>query len=208
VLGDSLKQEIKRKLFHMLGGVYLLVYALLPRRQALIYLAGLGVVIIVAESIRLLRPGVNAWFMERLGSLARAAEARHVSGIFWTWLGCWLTMVVFSRRRIVLPALGFLVFGDAAAALIGKGIGKHHWPGHPHKSFEGSAAFAIAALICGLYFLPFWVVLPAALITAWIETRRLPWNDNFWIPLAGAACLRIFSWIMESRISASIHGLR
>lgn len=190
-----MKQEIKRKLFHMLGGIYLLAYAWLPRYQALFYLAGVGLAVAFVESLRLLRPEVNAWLMERFGSITRSDEKRHFSGVFWTWLGCWLTMVVFVQPKIVLPALAFLIFGDAAAALAGKALGKHHWPGRPNKSFEGSAAFALVSLFCGLYFLPFWIVLPAALITAWVESRRLLWNDNFWIPLIAAASLSFFTWV-------------
>src|SRR5438552_2984624 len=123
----NLSTEIKRKAFHHLSLIYLALYWALPRLVSLwfflIVLAVLGGI----EFIRVRRPEVNAWFLEKFGGIHREAEIMQPSGIFWTLLGCWLTMLVFTNKRIVVPALGFLVFGDTAAALGGKKWGKKHW---------------------------------------------------------------------------------
>jgi dolichol kinase len=100
-------------------------------------------------------------------------------------------MLIFVRRDIVLAALGFMIFGDFAAALVGKAWGRHPWPGRPGKSIEGTAAFALAAMAVGLWFLPPHIVIISALAAAWLESYRLPWDDNLWIPLISGACMNL-----------------
>ena len=118
------------------------------------------------------------------------------SGIFWTCLGCWLTMLVFTNKRIVLPALGFLAFGDAAAALAGKKWGKRTWEKSPTKTYEGTGAFALVSMIWGVLFLRWPVALLGGLWGAWVESRPLLWNDNLWIPLLSGAGLSVLNLIL------------
>src|SRR5437762_2696510 len=109
--------EMKRKVFHNLALIYMLMYALLPRGAVLWILFFCLVLVSVVEFLRLRRPELNAKFLALFGGIHRQAEITGPSGIFWTLLGSWLTMVFFTNKRIVLPALGFMVFGDTLAAL-------------------------------------------------------------------------------------------
>jgi dolichol kinase len=184
-------KEYKRKFFHMFCLIYVALYILLPRVSCLQTMGALGLLIVLLEWARLGNANFNAWVWDRFGGLAREWEKNGVSGLFWTWLGSFLTMVIFPQRDVVLAALGFMIFGDAAAALVGKLWGRHPWPGRPGKTMEGSAAFAIAAAAAGLIFLPPLPVIISALVVAGIESLRLPVDDNLWIPIVSAACLRI-----------------
>jgi dolichol kinase len=195
----NLKAEIKRKTFHLLTGIYILIYGLLPRWGAL-WLLGLGLLAIgAAEWLRLRRPEINAWCLKKFAAIHRESEVMNYSGVFWSLLGCWLTMVIFTSKRIVLPALGFLVFGDAVAALGGQRWGKHFWKFNRTKSWEGSGCFALVSLVWTLFFLRWPVAILGALSGAWIEARPWPYNDGLWLPVLGGAALSILNLVLGRR---------
>ena len=188
--------EIKRKMFHHLSLLYMAIYWLIPREIALALLGVVLILLSVTEFFRLRRPEINAWFLQKFGGIHRESEVMAPSGIFWTLLGSWLTMLVFTNKRIVLPALGFLVFGDAVAALGGKKWGKHVWEKNPNKTLEGSACFAAVSALWALLFVRWPVAILGGLSGAWIEARPLPWNDNFWIPLLSGAALSVLNLVL------------
>jgi dolichol kinase len=185
--------ELKRKIVHNLSLVYLLMYWVLPRWIAVGILTAALIVTGSVEFIRLRRPEVNAWFLKKFGGIHRESEVLHPSGIYWTLLGAWLTMLIFTSRRIVIPALGFLVFGDTAAALGGQRWGEHPWKKNPRKTIEGSVCFAVAAIGWALLFVRWPVAILSGLFAAWIESLSMPWNDNLWIPVLGGVVLSILN---------------
>jgi len=159
----------------------------------------LGLVLLVlggVEFVRLRRPEVNAWFLAKFGGIHRESEVMSPSGIFWTLLGSWLTMVVFTNKKIVLPALGFLVFGDTMAALGGQKWGAHHWTANPAKTWEGSGCFAAVSAFWAVFFVRWPVAILGALGGAWVEAQPFRWNDNFWVPLLGGATLSVLNLVL------------
>ncbi len=192
----SLKNELKRKAFHHLALLYLIFYWLLPRSVCVLLLGIVFVLLAITEFLRVRRPEINAWFLGKFGGIHRESEVLNFSGIYWTLLGCWATMLIFTNWRIVMPALGFLVFGDTAAALCGKKWGKHKWSQSPDKSKEGTAAFALVAAAWALLFVKWPVAVAGAAAGAWIELKKLPGNDNLWIPLLSAAALSVFNLVL------------
>jgi dolichol kinase len=190
------RNEIKRKVFHHLTLIYMALYAFSPRWLAL-GLLGISLLIVGAlEFLRLRRPEINAWFLARFEGIHRESEIMHVSGIFWTLLGSWLTMLVFDNRRIVLPALGFLAFGDAAAALGGQKWGRHPWPKNAKKTIEGSLSFLVVSIAWAKLFLRWPVAVIGAVVGALVESRVWPWNDNLWIPLLSGAALSVLNLVL------------
>jgi dolichol kinase len=178
--------EIKRKIFHHLSLVYLFLYALLPRWLSIPFLGLVLALVGALEFLRLRRPEINAWLIGKFGGIHRESEVMSPSGIFWTLLGCWLTMIIFVDKLIGVTGIGYLVFGDTAAALVGKIWGRHPWKKNPTKTMEGSAAFAGISLLWGLLMVRPHGALVGALFTAWVESLSMRVNDNLWIPLAGA----------------------
>ncbi len=172
------------------------IYWLAPRWFSMAFLGLVLAVLGGIEFIRLRRPEVNAWFLKKFGEIHREGEVMSPSGVFWTLLGCWLTMVIFTNKKIVLPALGFLIFGDTAAALGGQKWGKHHWPKNPVKTLEGSACFAAVSAAWALLFVRWPVAILGALSAAWIEARPFPYNDGLWIPLLSGAALSVLNLMM------------
>jgi dolichol kinase len=192
----ELAREIKRKIFHHLSLIYLGLYWFTPRWFVLSLLFVVLLVMIVIEFLRLRRPELNAWLLGRFGGIHREAEVLSLSGIFWTLLGAWLTMAIFTNKKIVLPALGFLVFGDTAAALVGKKWGKRPWANNPGKTMEGSAAFALVSMGWAFLFLRWPVAILGGLTGALIETRAFRWNDNFWIPILSGLILSVLNLVL------------
>ncbi len=188
--------EIKRKAFHHLALLYMAIYWLTPRMFSVLFLGLILVLVGVIEFIRLRRPEINVRFLAKFEGMYRESEILLPSGIFWTLLGSWLTMVVFTNKRIVLPALGFLVFGDTLAALGGKKWGKRPWPKNPAKTLEGSAGFAVVSALWALLFVRWPVAILGALSGAWLEARPMPYNDNLWVPLLSGAALSVLNLVL------------
>jgi dolichol kinase len=203
--------EIKRKLFHNLSLIYIAIYWVCPRTVSLfIFGAGLAAATVV-EFIRLRRPEVNAWLIQKFGGIHRPHEIMHRSGIFWTLFGVWITILAFTNKAIVLSALGFLALGDTAAALGGKKWGKHPWPTNPTKTYEGSVCFVVVSTFWGILFLRPHIAFMGAIGAALIESRwqstqlepctwrlpgtniPIPGNDNFWIPFGSGVILSLLN---------------
>src|SRR5687768_12023396 len=109
--------EIKRKVFHHLTLVYILVYMVVPRWVSVWLFGAILLAVGTIEFLRLRRPELNAWLLEKFKDISRESEIMSPSGIFWGLLGSWLTMLIFTNPKIVVAAIGFLTFGDAAASL-------------------------------------------------------------------------------------------
>jgi dolichol kinase len=202
----ALPSEIKRKLFHHLSVVYLLVYILLPRWASLWLFFVVLLVLGAVEFIRIRRPEVNAWFLGHFAGVHRTSEILRPSGIFWTLLGSWLTMLIFVSKPVVIVALGYLAFGDTMAAVCGQRFGTKHWSdkwkGNPEKTIAGSIAFAATAILWSVLFLRIFPAVLSGLVTAFIESRRLSLNDNLWVPLLAAVSIGLIYGASRARIPA------
>jgi dolichol kinase len=118
----------------------------------------------------------------------RPSEHRHL-----VWPVHHLTAVATLLAYCVAPpvaatAVGYLVFGDAAAALVGRRWGRHRYGA---KSLEGSAACAGICLGLGALLLPQHpaAVAAGAITATLVEALPLPFDDNWTMPLAAAAVL-------------------
>ncbi|MBI5597569.1 MAG: hypothetical protein HY928_15875 [Elusimicrobia bacterium] len=193
-MSGSMSQELARKAFHFLCLVYLAFYHWQGRGRVLAALGAWVAVVAAVEAVRLSRPGVNAFLLRSFGGIHRKEEEGKVSGIVWTSAGCWLTFACFGARpQTVDGALLMLAFGDAAAALVGKSLGRHVFEFRgKRKSLEGSAACLAACAACALAAgFPPGAALASGLAATAVELAA-PWpDDNFWLPLAAAAVLSV-----------------
>jgi glycerol-3-phosphate acyltransferase PlsY len=183
--------EIKRKLFHMLIVIYVVAYWFLPRLFVLQWLLIAIILVILIEALRLSAPPFNQWLLFTLGGVHREEEANQLSGLVWTILGSFLTMLIFSNKQIVMASLLYLAFGDALAALVGRRHGRNVIAGK--KTLEGSLACFGVSLVIGLIFLEFPLALAGAIVATLIEIIPWPLNDNFWMPLISATFLTLLS---------------
>ncbi|MBI4249262.1 MAG: hypothetical protein HY611_07145 [Elusimicrobia bacterium] len=195
-MDESLVLEIRRKLFHLLILGYVALYLLLGRSAAAWTLGFWALAVAFIEWLRLRSPRLNARIFKLFGAVARKEESGRLSGVVFTSWGCWLAVLFFGERpAVIVAALACLAFGDAAAALVGKTMGRHWWPSAAgrRKSLEGSAA-CFAACLCIIRaagFTPAGALAAAAVCTL-LEVLPLPLNDNLWMPLGTAAVLTAF----------------
>ncbi|MDR3048373.1 MAG: hypothetical protein LBV16_00795 [Elusimicrobiota bacterium] len=182
-----LKDELKRKGFHLLLLLYAAGYWYLPRNTVII---GLAMLIFVVGSLEFLRfkvPACNAFFCAHFKGFYRKEEIDKVSGLIGTLAGALLTIIIFQDKYMVLTSFLYLAFGDSSAALVGKTLGKHK--SFAGKSVEGSLACFCACFIVGLFLFNWLFALLGAIIAAIIEA--IPWkiNDNFWMQIINAGLL-------------------
>ncbi|MDR3306090.1 MAG: hypothetical protein LBS61_00180 [Endomicrobium sp.] len=188
------KDEIKRKAFHLLSLIYVFVYWHLPKS---IVVLGLGITIAVVallEYIRFKFPMVNDFFKSNFKGFYRSDEAAKISGLIWTLSGAFIAIVFFPNKSMVFTSLLYLAFGDTAAALVGRTIGRHKI--FTGKSLEGSFACFIVCFIIGLFLFNIQFALIGAVAAALIEA--IPWklNDNFWMQIINAGILTAISSVM------------
>lgn len=179
--------ELKRKSFHLLTLIYVFAYWSLPRTTMLWAMGILIFCVIVEEGARMRFPSFNKKILKALGGVHRESETNSVSGLPWTLSGSFFTMLLFQDKNIVLASLFYIALGDAAAALVGKRVGKRKifW----EKTLEGSLACFLVCFMIGLFFFKLPLALAGALAAAIIEL--FPWmlNDNFWMPIISAFAL-------------------
>lgn len=187
--------EVKRKTFHLLSLIYIAAYWVLPK---MLVLKGMGVVVIVVlagDIVRLRIPAFNTWILAVLGGVHRKHETNNMSGLPWTLLGSFFTILLFPDRHIVMTSFMYLALGDAFAALFGKKFGKHKLI--KNKTWEGSIACFLVCFVIGLLFLSWPLAILGAVIATVIEIVPWPLNDNFWMPLVSAAALTILVPIIK-----------
>lgn len=185
-------KECARKAFHMLSLAYLAAYWLLGYPRVLAWMAAWTALVVAAETARLYWPAFNEALFSVFAGIERPEERGRYSGIFHTTVGAFLLFLGFGGHpRIVAAAIGYVAFGDTAAALGGKLLGRRRlFSGR--KTLEGSLCCLAACLLLG------WALglgagasFSGALAATAIElvpTTRF-FNDNLWMPVGTAAVL-------------------
>jgi dolichol kinase len=158
-----------------------------------LYVLALGASIAVgADVARAYSSWVNDWIRVIFGPLMRDEELRAVgTGVTFNGATCVLVgaalLTLIFPLRVAVPVLTMTMLADAAAALVGRRVGRHPW-GSLSATVEGSAAFVatglgVMALFPALAYGPAAV---AVVVAAAIEALPLPVNDNIRVPLVAA----------------------
>jgi dolichol kinase len=186
--------HIGRKLYHLLGGIgLLLLYSIMGRDRALVLYVVLFIIVLGFDIIRLTIPAVNHFMFTRFKSFLRTNEANKLTGTSPYILGIGLSLYAFSQP-VATAAICFLAVGDVAATTIGERYGRTKIG---NKSLEGTAAFVIAALAAGVILLLIgsgtvpWVMVLGALAAAGAELLTLPINDNLVIPIVSGGVMEL-----------------
>ena len=191
--------ELRRKALHLLALVIPAGMLLLGRETAVAILVPLGAVAVVLDWARVRFAGARRVLHRVFAGMMRPEEIPPL-GAPVKLNGATMMCVAAAACAVLLPVgpaaagLAMLMVGDGAAAVVGRRVGRHRWPGSP-KSVEGTAAMAVAAFGTGLAVVA-WpgagVTVAAcavgAAVAAAVEALPIPVNDNFRVPLlAGAA---------------------
>ncbi len=189
---NYLLQEIKRKLFHLFGLVFPILYYFINKPLIIIILLVIALLVLYIDNIRHTNIQLQTIIENFFNSIMRDQERSgtlNLSGISYFISGLLLSAIFFNKK-ITIVAWLVLIISDSSAALVGKMIGK---PYIGAKSIEGSIAFLVTSIMISITtfgFLEFPATLSAIVITSaivtWIELNsdRVEINDNLSIPIS------------------------
>lgn len=201
----DLKDENIRlwRIFLRPASMFFVVLDFFMKRQAFLTLIGIVLAIFFFMDLtRLLSERINISLSKGVGrfKIYKSKEEKRFSSITLFLMGVFLTFIIFNRNTAIL-SLGFLVFGDMAAKIIGISYGKRRIFKNPlSKTVEGFLGF-MAAAVSVSYFSwvfdlhPLWISICGAIIAAIVESLPLSVDDNLSVPILSGAIMTLFKMI-------------
>lgn len=181
----SWRAELARKGVHVASSVFPLTWAfgLVGQREVVAALTAGLAVSIVLERLRRRDSAIGRWFTAWFGGMLREHESTGLTGATWI-LGAMLLCAIALPERAAISALWAGVFGDAAAALVGRAAAAR--AAERGKTWPGSVACAFASAVG-----PWWLVAATPLAALGIgiaamlaERPRFSLDDNARVAVA------------------------
>lgn len=196
----SYKQELLRKLVHLssIWMVFVMYYA--GGLPAFLFFAILSILNLIVEYARYKKvPVITPLYEALFKNMLRESNGKfRPSGSPPYLASAAVTTLLFPVPFSIISFL-CMMFGDTAAALIGRKFGKHKF--FNGKSVEGCAAFLITdwLIVTGAYFITGfnWLILVFGLagvmiaMVAELFNEELHLDDNFSIPLIVGGMFRL-----------------
>ena len=192
--------ELKRKALHLLALIIPLGIWPIGKTAAVIILGGLAAVALTADFLRVRSQRFSAAIYRYFQFMMRPEECPPVggpivlNGATWVILSATLLVAVFPLEIAISSFTTFMI-ADAAAAIVGRGIGRRHWR-HTTRTVEGSSAFLVIGLAVMLLFgwTPFWISFLAVFAGTAAEIPSRPLNDNIRVPLVIAIVIYVLQY--------------
>ena len=176
--------ELTRKMVHIgSGNVILLAWWLNISRTVIVSAAIIAAVIAVTSYIIPILPSIESVGRKSFGTLFYAISMGILAGYFW-----------LNTPQYAVIGILVMAWGDGMAAIIGQRFGQHKYQlGGISKSWEGSSAMAIAALIVtgsilliieGNRWQTWTIAIVVALVATILEAFSKLGVDNLTVPLA------------------------
>ena len=181
--------ELRRKTFHILGGIVLtlLIYYDILKSWEVLLINGAGIIISAIYTIYDIP--IISYFMNRY-------EREHLrkkfpgKGVIYLFLAVFFMMLMFEKS-IVLAGIMIWTFGDSLSAAVGKHYGRIKHPFNDERLIEGTIAGIIGGSIAASIFVYWPYAIIASVISMSIES--LDWkiykdtfDDNFFVPVVGS----------------------
>jgi dolichol kinase len=204
------RYEFARKAIHLSSLLIPLIYWHIGRKQALLILAPVTAGFFLVDVSKHFVPFLSTWYHATFGTMLRHHELNrerlHLNGATWITLAAF-ALIAFFPKTIAVAAFAMVSVSDTIAALAGKKFGRHRFG---QKSFEGSLAFFVSALLV-VALIP-GLLLPVGIVMAVVGTitealvlkiGSFRIDDNFSVPLAGAvAGLFCYIWFFPEALNA------
>ena len=190
-MSKDLNFEKKRKIFHVSGLIFPLIYLFLSKFQLLLALFLIIAITIVFDTSRHYNPKIKLLVDRFFSNIMREAEQSgtfKLSGLSYMLAGLFLSALLFPKDLAIASWL-VLIIADPVATLVGMKIGTKEFYG---KTLEGSCAFLAAAIFISImtYFFigfntSFFVIILSCLSTTALEffAKKINVDDNLLIPL-------------------------
>jgi len=200
--------EIARKAIHLCSLSIPIVYYFVSKTTALTILIPIAVLFGLSDIARLLHPPTGRLYEKYFGFLLRSHErndrGRRLNGATYVLLSAAVCIWLFPKV-IVITAFTILIVSDSFAALIGRKFGKHRFMG---KSFEGSSAFFLSALVVvavapKISYLPaeYFIGIVAAVLGAVVEAMPSIIDDNLTIPIS----ISLAMWLLYDTLLPAVN---
>jgi dolichol kinase len=181
--------EIRRKVFHIIGGIILssAIYFDMLRAWMILLIVGFGLIISLIYSLYDI-PFID-YFLKRY-------ERPHLrkkfpgKGVIYIFLAAFIMMLIFEKD-IVIAGIMIWTFGDSMSAVVGKHYGRIRHPLNSERLIEGTIAGIIAGGVAASFFVHWPYAFIASTISMSIESLdwrlyRETFDDNLFVPLIGA----------------------
>ncbi|NMB39090.1 MAG: hypothetical protein GX994_05905 [Firmicutes bacterium] len=207
-------KELSRKAYHLMAclSVFILVFAFNEWYLAVLAVILLASLVYIILPLASLNPKLKKLSIGR----GRFTEVLKQASYFFLTVSLLIAIIwglLGSTYKIhIIIGLMILGVGDAAAALVGKRFGKHHFKFplfDSNKTIEGSAAMAIATFV-GVFLIlivftdiPFWYALISSIVLAFIgsfvEATCIAGLDTIVIPVVTSftsICLSLLALLL------------
>lgn len=181
-----------RRVFHAAAGslmVLVLSVLGLPESNAILILSVTLAFLLTLDVLRLLDPKFNVLFFRAFSFLASPREEKNLASSTWYVLSSLLVLAIFPKP-FALAGILVLAWADPAANIVGRRWGKIRLM---EGTVRGTAAFAAAAFLALLIFVPWKAAIVAAVVAALLEASPIPLDDNLIVPLTVATTLLVVS---------------
>ena len=190
-MSGELKAEFARKGMHILIAIIPSLAAINFSHTALFLMGGI-LFYTWAESMRYL--GFSLPFISPVTKavLRKREQTRFALGPVTLGLGALLSLLLFPFN-VATAAIYALAFGDSAAGLVGRFLGRFRPAFLSGKSIEGSlACFAMAFLSGFMVFREWKIAIAVGLGSMLADALPIKDFDNLLLPLAAGLCALIF----------------
>jgi glycerol-3-phosphate acyltransferase PlsY len=188
---------LKRRKFFRIGAgiVFPLVYYFSPNKIIveilILYLLG---IMTTLEVMRYVSPSLWRTLAEHSKGILKVREGM-ITGTTALLISNAI-VIAFFNKWVAIVSLVYMLFGDAAAAIVGTKYGKVKMGG---KTLEGSLSFFITAMVLALIFSQ-WMKIPihplilifGAIAATITEALPIEINDNLTVAIASAIIMQIF----------------
>jgi dolichol kinase len=195
----SLQKEIRRKAIHlsslwMPAAVYFLPRTIVIWLFAILLIGDLVFEYGYHKRYSWARRTFGTLFYKTLRNKEMIDTKFHPSGSIYVLTAALICTCIFSKYATII-GLTVMLVADSSAALVGKAFGKHKI--YKNKTFEGTSAFFISALLVNICFCcvyPFGLLNVIACGTATLAELfedKIKIDDNLSIPLVVAGILSL-----------------
>jgi dolichol kinase len=190
---ERFRRELIRKTFHLTAISVPLFYVVFGRDIVILYTAASLLFFVILEFIRVRAHSIFP-LSKTADLIQRQGEKNSIAASIYFCVAA-LGTLFFLDERAVVVGLSAALIGDAAAALVGTGIGKHNIKSG--KTVEGTlAGILVASLVAYLLNSNLATIFAVGIVFLVFDLVDFRFDDNFTLPLATAIVVQVLEALL------------